>query len=252
VEILPEGKTAPVIFDLQGITQEEIDRNFPLINAEERVSYRRISNEPVGVLTVREFIGIGPLLKPAFTKIKEENIQHLIIDVRMNPGGSGPDISSLMDYLTDQPYRLCSRSYKAPFGGYGAEAPRDADCKLIEPFDTEARFQGKAYLLIGPYSFSASIIFGNILQDYGLATLIGEETRDTASFCAMPVESQLPRTKLVYVISTECFVRPSGILDGQPLTPDIPVETTVQDQLAGKDPVLDYTLEMIHNGGQNP
>jgi C-terminal processing protease CtpA/Prc len=106
--------------------------------------------------------------------------------------------------------------------------------------------------LIGPYSFSAPIIFGNILQDYGLATIIGEGTRDTASFCAMPSVSELPRTGLGYEISTECFVRPNGILNDQPLTPDIPVETTVQDQLAGKDPVLDYTLDLIRNGGQMP
>lgn len=247
VEILPEGETTPVIFDLQGITQEEIDRDFPLFNAEKLVSYRKIPNEPVGVLTVRTFIGIGPLLKPAFTKIKEENIQHLIIDVRTN--GGGRDISPLMDYLTDQPYRLCSRSYKAPFGGYGTGAPREADyCKVIEPFDTEERFQGKIYLLIGPYSFSAAIMFGNILQDYGLAALIGEETRDTASFCAMPSVSKLPRTRLIYEISTECFLRPSGIQDDQPLIPDMIVETTINDLITGSDPVLDYTLEMIRNG----
>ena len=251
VEVLPEGETTPVIFDLRAITQEEIDRNFPLVNTEELVSYRKVPDEPVGVLTVRTFIGIGPLLKPAFTKIKEENIQHLIIDVRTN--GGGRDISPLMDYLTDQPYSLCSRSYKAPFGGYGTGTPRESDfCKVIEPFDTEERFQGKIYLLTGPYSFSAAIIFGNILQDYGLATLIGEETRDTASFCAMPSLSELPRTKLIYEVSTECFVRPSGLLDDQPLIPDIRVETTINDQLAGKDPVLDYTLEMIQNGGQMP
>ena len=86
----------------------------------------------------------------------------------------------------------------------------------------------------------------------GLGTLIGEATKDTASFCAMPVLSELPRTKLVYQISTECFVRPSGMLDDQPLIPNIPVETTITDQLAGKDPVLDYTLEMIRNGVQMP
>jgi C-terminal processing protease CtpA/Prc len=251
VEILPEGDTTPVIFDLQGITQEEIDRNFPVVNTEEQVSYRKIPNEPVGVLTVSTFTGIGPLLKPAFTKIKDENIQNLIIDVRTN--GGGRDISPLMDYLTDQPYTLCSRSYKAPFGGYGTGAPRESGfCKVIEPFDTEERFQGRIYLLIGPYSFSAAIIFGNILQDYRLATLIGEETRDTASFCAMPSQSELPRTKLVYEISTECFVRPSGVLDEKPLVPDISIETTLQDRLNGKDPVLDYTLEIIRNGGPTP
>jgi hypothetical protein len=253
VEVLRDGETTPAMLNIPGMTWDQIKQKSTSPQLNEDVSYRKIPDEPVGVLTVRSFIGIGPLLKPAFTKIKEENVQHLIIDVRMNPGGSGPDISSLMDYLTDQPYRLCSRSYKAPFGGYGTGAPRESDyCKLIEPFDTEERFQGKTYLLIGPYSFSAAIIFGNILEDYGLATLIGEETRDTSSFCAMPSVSELPRTKLIYEISTECFVRPSGVLDDRPLIPDIFVETTVKDQIAGKNPVLDYTLQLIRNDGQMP
>ena len=114
------------------------------------------------------------------------------------------------------------------------------------------RFKGDIYLLIGPKSISAPIILGGILQDYDLAILVGEQTSDTASFCASAVRSVLPRTKLEYSISTECYVRPNGILDDQPLIPDIPVETTLQDQLAGKDPVLDYTLEMIRSGGQMP
>ncbi len=68
----------------------------------------------------------------------------------------------------------------------------------------------------------------------------------------MPSLSELPRTKLVYEISTECFVRPNGVLDDHPLIPDVIVETTINDQITGKDPVLDYTLEMIRNGGQMP
>jgi C-terminal processing protease CtpA/Prc len=34
-------------------------------------------------------------------------------------------------------------------------------------------------------------------------------------------------------------------LDDRGIVPDILVETTIEDQIAGTDPVLDYTLEMI-------
>jgi C-terminal processing protease CtpA/Prc len=93
-----------------------------------------------------------------------------------------------------------------------------------------------------------------MLQDAGLATLIGEETTDTASYCARVIRegTPLPRTKLTYRVSKTCYVRPSGVVDDKPVIPDILIENTIQDELAGKDPVLDYTLEMIRNGGQMP
>jgi C-terminal processing protease CtpA/Prc len=210
------------------------------------VVYTKVPDQLIGVLDINTFTGIGPLLKKAFVQIQEDSVEHLIIDVRTNPGGS--DIGPTMDYLTDQPYRICSRFYRAPFKGYGSGEPRELECELLQPFDAAERFTGRLYLLIGPDSFSASIIFANILQDYGLATLIGEESPDSASFCASAVDSYLPRTKLLYRISVECYVRPSGVLDDNPVIPDIVVKTTIEDQIADRDPVLEYTLQLIRSG----
>jgi len=87
------------------------------------------------------------------------------------------------------------------------------------------------------------------LQDYALATVIGKETEDTASYCANVVlgGTPLPRTGLRYTLSETCYVRPSGMLDDLPVTPDFLIETTIEDEAAGRDPVLDYILEMIRN-----
>jgi hypothetical protein len=250
LELLPPGGTTTIIRNIPAIRVKEFMENRASISPAEPVSYRKIPNEPVGVLTINTFLSIGPLLKPAFVQIQKDGIQHLIIDVRENGGGDEP--SNLMDYLTDQPYRLCSKYYEAPFKGYGTGNPREKECDLIQPFDTAERFNGELYLLIGPGTYSSAITFATTLQDYHLATLIGKETTDTASYCAGITTGSLPRTKLYYILSRRCFVRPNSVVDGQPVIPDILIETTVQDQLAGKDPVLDYTLEMIRNGGQNP
>lgn len=243
VEILPLGETTTVFFKIPSATFAAIMQNLETSEPPDPVVYTKIPDESIGVLDINTFTGIGPLLKKAFVQIQEDGVEHLIIDVRTNPGGS--DIGPTMDYLTDQPYRICSRLYRAPFKGYGSGEPRELECELLQPFDAAERFTGKLYLLIGPDSFSAPIILANILQDYGLATLIGEETPDTASFCASAVDSYLPRTKLPYRISVECYVRPSGVLDDNPVIPDIIVETTIEDQIAGRDPVLEYTLKMI-------
>jgi C-terminal processing protease CtpA/Prc len=127
--------------------------------------------------------------------------------------------------------------------------PRKQNCDFRKPFNTRYPFRGKLYLLIGPDTYSSGIGFATVLQDHGLATLIGEKTDDTASGCGgitIPGLS-LPRTGLIYYLSTICFIRPSGEYNDQGVIPDVIVETTIQDRLAGQDPVLQSTLEMIRN-----
>jgi C-terminal processing protease CtpA/Prc len=48
------------------------------------------------------------------------------------------------------------------------------------------------------------------------------------------------------------MIRPNGKLDDRGIIPDILVTTTIEDQIKGNDPVLDYVLEMIRTGGQTP
>jgi hypothetical protein len=247
VEILPVGQKTPQTLEIPGKSFTELMKNQAVSPTNEAVTYSKIPDESIGILAINSFMEIGPLLKPAFVQIQKDGIQHLIIDIRANGGGEAP--SNLMDYLTDQPYRLCSKYYEAPFKGYGSGQPREKECELIQPFDAAERFKGQLYLLIGPDTFSAAITFATILQDYHLATLIGEQTTDTASYCAgATAVLPLPRTKLEYRVSTKCFVRPSGVLNNKPVIPDILVKTTIQDKINGTDPVLDYTLKLIRDG----
>jgi hypothetical protein len=252
VEMLRPGETTPIMLTIPSLTAAEFDQNAVPAESKpwEPVAYSKVTNEPTGILTVNTFGEIGPLLTPIFAQIRADGVLHLILDIRLNGGGKYDVVDSLMDFLTDKPYKHCSKSYEAPFKGYGAGAPREVACELIQPFNAAERFQGKLYLLIGPQTNSAAITFATILQDYDLATLIGEETYDVASYCANIVleGTPLPRTGLMYTLSKTCYVRPSGVLDDNPVIPDINVETTIEDQIAGRDPVLKYTLDMIRSG----
>jgi C-terminal processing protease CtpA/Prc len=206
------------------------------------------------LLSIHNFDDITPLLEPAFIEIQKDQIQHLIIDIRNNNGGQTEQVHMLMNYLTDQPYQYCSQTYTAAPGGDLSAGPRKTDCDFRKPFITRHLFRGKIYLLIGPDTYSNGIAFAAILQDHHLATLIGEETDDTAFLCGIRIRSglSLSKTGLTYTLPTSCDARPSGVIDGRGVVPEILVKTTIQDQLAGKDPVLDYTLEMIRDSGQNP
>lgn len=252
VEMLRPGETTPVMLTVPGLTAAEFDQNAVPAESKpwEPVTYTKIPNEPIGTLIVNTFGEIGPLLTPVFAQIQKDGVLYLIIDIRLNGGGKYDVVNSLMDFLANKPYKYCSKSYEAPFKGYGAGAPREIACELIQPFDTAERFEGKLYLLIGQQTNSAAITFATILQDYDLAVLVGEETTDTASYCANIVleGTPLPRTGLMYTLSKTCYVRPSGVLDDLPVIPDIVVKTTIEDQIAGRDPVLEYTLELIRSG----
>ena len=230
VELLPAGESTLITFTIPGLTINEMNQQ---TNEQpwEAVTYKTLPGEKIGILTVNSLKSIA--VEPAFKQIQEDGVQELIVDIRENGGGYADTVDQLMNYLTDQPYQKC---YK---------------CAFNRPWDNiSSRYHGKIYLLIGPHTFSAAIWLATILHDHRLATLVGEETAETSSFCAYvtPGGDPLPRTRLSYMIPTRCLIRPNGIVDGRGVIPDMIVETTIDDMIAGNDPVLDTTLKMIRDG----
>jgi hypothetical protein len=246
----------PATFTVYGATREMLIQRITEsldYSSPERLVYSTLPDENIGILTINSFEGnMGQYLQPAFTQIQEDEVQHLIIDIRANAGGMYDQVDLVMKYLTNQPYRRCSIRY-ARYGVDISASPREIECDLIQPLDIPLRFQGKLYLLIGPDTYSAAITFATILQDYNLAILIGEETTAPASYCAYisdPVA--LPRTHLLYQCPVSCYIRPNGLYDDRGVIPDVVVETTFQDRIDGKDPVLAYTLDMIRSDNPTP
>jgi hypothetical protein len=232
IAIVPAGGNIPVELTVPGVTLNEINQQTTEPPVEE-VTYNTLPNEKIGILTLNDFISIYEPVKKAFEQIQKDGVQNLIIDIRGNHGGYMESLDLFMNYLTDQPYQKC---YK---------------CALNRPWDNVSnRYHGNIYLLIGPYTHSAAVLLANILQDHQLATLIGEETAETSSFCAyvMIGGEPLPRTGLKYMVSSQCYVRPNGIVDGRGVIPDMIVKTKIDDIITGSDPVLDYTLKMIRDG----
>ena len=230
--LLPAGENIPVNFIVPGLTYNEIYKQDAGSGAREEVAYRTLPNEKIGILTLNNFRSIYEPVKQGFSQIQEDGVQNLIIDIRRNGGGYFESLDLFMNYLTDQPYQKC---YK---------------CAFNQPWDNVSnRYHGKIYLLVGPDTYSAAVMLATILQDHQLATLVGEETAETSTFCAyvMIGGDPLPRTGLRYMVSSKCYVRPNGIVDGRGVIPDMIVETTIDDKLTGNDPVLDYTLKMIRD-----
>lgn len=248
VELLAPGGTLPATYQVRGMTLQEIRAESAASNQPqyERFTYQTLPDSDIGIMTINTFDGAPwQYLAAAFDQIKQNHVTHLIIDIRSNGGGEYDQVDAVMAYLTSQAYQRCSKRY-IRYVSKQDQPPREIACDLVQPPDQSSRFEGDIYLLIGPDTFSAAITFATILQDYKLATLVGEETMDKASFCAdRSGPMLLSHTHLQYTYSKTCFVRPSGILDSSGVIPDVIVKTTIEDYMAGQDPVLARAIELI-------
>jgi len=251
-------------------------------------SYTSVSELKTGVIDFRAFQNpeqFNSFLEETFRKIKEEEIEYLIIDIRNNSGGNSTLGDALLDYLTDKPWRQFSKielkvskqikeyyqdplpvlkkiypeSYESayqtsrewyqsvyqeiaslPEGEISFSSP-----EFTEPSENPLRFYGKLYVLIGSHTFSSAVNFAATVKDYGIGTLIGEETGGLATQFGDVYPFWLPNTDLSAGVSHKKFYRPSGIDDGRGVLPDVEVTTTLEDVLKGKDPVIEQVLEII-------
>jgi len=251
-------------------------------------SYTSVPELKTGIIDFRAFQDLekfNTFLEETFRKIKEEEIEYLIIDIRNNSGGNSTLGDALLDYLTDKPWRQFSKielkvskqikeyyqdplsilkklypesyesAYQAsrewyqsvyqeiaslPEGGIFSSYP-----EFTEPSENPLRFHGKIYVLIGSHTFSSAVGFAATVKDYGIGTLVGEETGGLPTQFGDIYPFWLPNTNLPVGVSHKKFYRPSGIDDGRGVLPDIEVTTTLEDILEGKDPVIEQVLEII-------
>ena len=87
------------------------------------------------------------------------------------------------------------------------------------------RFHGPVYILVGPYSFSATIQFVVAAQDFGIAKIAGEETAALSCQTGKYEQINLPRTGLAAFTPVIAYTRPSGRGCGRGVVPDLPITT---------------------------
>ena len=97
----------------------------------------------------------------AIQKLQQEGAKKIIFDVRNNPGGYAEELVKLLDYLLPEGDLFRSVSYD----GTEKVDTSDADC-LDMPMA----------VLINGSSYSAAEFFAAALQEYQVATIVGEPT----------------------------------------------------------------------------
>ncbi len=96
-------------------------------------------------------------------KLKSENVDGVILDLRNNGGGSLRDVVQMSGLFIDE-------------GPIVQVKPRGRDPYVLEDEDPETKYDGHVIVMVNGYSASASEILAAALQDYERAIIVGSKT----------------------------------------------------------------------------
>ncbi len=229
-------------------------------------TFSTIANDKVGYIDYRQCVDadrFSAFLKDTFGAIAGNGLTSLVIDVRSNGGGNSQLNNELWQYASGKPFKqfggFATRSsarlkheygqekytsiygqdaWRAPSGKY-LEYRGDPNSDLQEPGNNPLRFHGKTVLLIGTGTFSSAMACAVAAKDYGLATIVGEETGEPVVSTGEIYSVTAPATGLRCTFTTKVFFGPRPRPDRQGVIPDVEVVPSLADFRAGRDPVLD-------------
>lgn len=93
-------------------------------------------------------------------KLKEQNVESIILDLRNNGGGSLRDVVRMSGLFIEE-------------GPIVQVKARGMDPDILKDTDSRVQFDGKLIVLVNSYSASASEILAAALQDYERAVIVG-------------------------------------------------------------------------------
>lgn len=126
-----------------------------------RVEYCMMEDD-VGYIAIYEFMGDDVEgFKEAVRELQEQGMRALVLDLRSNPGGLLDHVVSIADYILPEGLIV----YTQDRAGQRESYYSDADALELP-----------MAVLINGTSASASEILAGAIQDYGLGTLVGENT----------------------------------------------------------------------------
>ncbi len=225
----------------------------------------------VALLSIRGFEG-GPFqsqLDSVFHALRTKGTTKLILDLRGNGGGADMDGAYLVSSLMDKPFRyfdhIKMRTINPSFtkfkestyvdlkagtvsdgqGGYRVTGRLHPGVDMQQP--VAEPFLGKLVVLINGGSFSTTADVCAVLRHLKRGTFIGEETAGAAEGNTSGTNAmfRFPNSGLKLRISMYGYWNAVDCTPGRGTMPDVCVERTVADLLAGRDNQLEKALEIL-------
>ena len=193
------------------------------------------------VVTINSFIYyeeknkiFSSFIDNAFEKIKQESINHLIIDLRGNGGGDPFCASYLLSYIEKEP----TVYFSEPYGKY-------ADLSKPIPL-AENPYRGNLFIITDGSNFSTTGHLCSILKYHNIGTFIGTETGGTYTCNAAVRTFDLKNTGLTLKLATGSFAAAvSGLPKDRGIIPDHRIQTNIEDLKSNRDTALEYTFSLI-------
>lgn len=202
-------------------------------------------------------------LKETFETVKNNQMSHLIIDVRRNGGGNSALGDEFMQYVSRKPFRTFDRvtikvskeilslypdwmdlSKREPGSLY--EIPEISLTRLRE---NPLRFDGDCILLTSRHTFSSASDFASAFRCFDVGAIVGAETGGITVCYGDVYAFTLPRTKFGFGVSYKRFTNACGVDDRRGVIPDYSVQDGLSDEGKGKDTVLEFALELTRKPG---
>jgi carboxyl-terminal processing protease len=172
-------------------------------------------------------------MEKALREYVKSGKKKMIVDLRGNPGGFLQSAVTIASYFLPTGKVVVRES----FGGDQAEQIYRSSGKTLKNFAPQ-----RIVVLVDGGSASASEILAGALQEHGVVKLIGSQTFGKGS--VQELVSLKDNSSLKVTIAR--WLTPNGIsISANGLTPDIVVERTPQQYIAGEDPQMDKALEFL-------
>ena len=250
---LHDGVSLQELASFVNATVPQINYSFQMIDTEVGlISYNSCTD-------YKEF---NKFLKSTFKKLRQENVNKLIIDVRDNGGGDSRLNDLLLAYITEQPYRQSSGRYwkvsslskevysnnpdfESIFGStfmrnymntQNGEVIEELAYELTYPKKPKYYFNGLSCVLIGPNTFSSANFLVDAIKTYQLSTLIGQASGEETNDFGELLNFELNNSGQQVFISSTYDIGADG---------DSNRRSAVQPDINVKEGVLEFAINWI-------
>lgn len=210
------------------------------LSISDRVAYWKLRSFDEDILKEND-LEAAPFYERIFKRIKQNKVQHLIIDVRDNKGGKKEFGDAMLPFVLPKKRQGHYRELIA-WNGKVTNA--------YFPKLNKWRFKGKIYILANGSTFSTASHIAKYLKEFANAVIIGEETGSRyEGFAAgnyhevtLPnskIKIRVPNKWVKNIISDKQQTTNRGVL------PDYEIIPTIDDWINKKDPVLEKAHALI-------
>lgn len=158
-------------------------------------------------------------VKAFFEEVSAKNIQHIIVDLRWNGGGSSNVANEFLRYVNVDGYYMWANEVRIRNILVKGKRSYCKNRKLSPVFD------GDLYVLTNLRSYSAAMDFAMMVEDNQIGTIVGEASGNMPNSYGDCLLFAVPNSGINFQVSYKRWHRIDEEKEGQPLEPDYPCKS---------------------------